>query len=296
MFQQLLKKNALLSLVHLFHSFQNTHRITILFSSLYQRLYIFRETRTTVSTTGIQKFTANTTICTNTFANHIYISTNQFTEVSDIIHKANPCSQHRISSIFYHLSTRNICKYQTIIIHHKRLIKTFHYPFSLFRFHTYHYTVRFHKIINGITFLQKFRIRSYIKLYLNITFIKFFLNGRFDFLCSTYRNCTFGYNKYILIHITTNSTGYLQHIFQISTTILIRRGTNRTEHNLYIIQTFLQICRKFQTTCCIITVYHIFQTRFINRNNTFFQILDLTFLHIHTSNIHSHLRETSTCN
>ena len=119
-------------LIHLFYGFQHTHRITILFRSLYQCLYIFRKTRTTISTTGIQKFTANTTIRTNTFANHIYISTNQFTEVSDIIHKANSCSQHRICRIFYHLGTWNISKYQSIVIHHKRLIKTLHYSLSLF--------------------------------------------------------------------------------------------------------------------------------------------------------------------
>ena len=46
--------------------------LAILFCSLYKRFYVFWETATTISTTRIKEFAANTAITTYTLTNHIH--------------------------------------------------------------------------------------------------------------------------------------------------------------------------------------------------------------------------------
>ena len=102
------------------------------------------------------------------------------------------------------------------------------------------FTVRAHKIIDSISFFQEFGIRGYIKLNTNTPFIQFLLDSGTYFLCSTYRNRTLCDYQYVLLHVSTNGTGNFEHITEISTSIFVRRRTNGTENNVYLIQAALQ--------------------------------------------------------
>ncbi len=89
-------------------------------------------------------------------------------------------------------------------------------------------------------------------------------------------------------------TGHLQHITQVSAAILVRRRTYRTEHHLHVIQHGGEIRCELQTSGIIILMDHILQARLVNRDDTLLQILDLLGHHIHTRNVHTHLRKTGT--
>jgi len=57
-----MKQHVLLPLIHLLDRSQDIHRIAILFRRLDQRLYVFREARTTIATAWIQELTPDTAV------------------------------------------------------------------------------------------------------------------------------------------------------------------------------------------------------------------------------------------
>ena len=170
MFTKLIEHYCFLVLIDFFYSFQHMHIITILFSCFNQRLYIFWKTRATISTTRIKKLTTNTTIRSYSFTYHIYIRTYQLTQISNIIHKRDTGSKHRVSRIFYHFSWRNISKNHTKVVQQKRTIKPTHKFFCFFRLYSHHYTIWAHKIFDSCALFQKFRVACYIKRNLYSTF------------------------------------------------------------------------------------------------------------------------------
>ncbi len=71
----------------------------------------------------------------------------------------------------------------------KRMVKVPHLFKYLIIIRTDHYPVRFHKVFNGSSFFQKFRIRDYMKWYFKSPLVQFFLNGLLYFVSGSYRNC-----------------------------------------------------------------------------------------------------------
>src|SRR5574344_1341834 len=100
----------------------------------------------------------------------------------------------------------------------------------------------------------------------------------------------------MLFHVSSNGTSNVQYITEISTTIVIWWRTYSTEKHFDFVEAVRQIGCKMQTTSLLITVNHFFQTRFINRDNTFFQPFYLFCIDIHTENFGSHFSKASTCN
>ena len=236
---QFLEQNAFLILVHIFHRFQHLHGITILLGSLNQRLHIFRETRATITASRIQELTPDTTVGTYSVTYHIYISSHQFAQVGNIVHKADTGGQHGVCRIFSHLGRRNIHENNTEVNQHERFIELGHQFFSPFRLYAHYYTVRTHKVVDSITFFQKFRIRSHIEIYRLPSFLQFLSDDRFYFSCRTHRHRTLGHDQGIFLHISTNRLGNFKHITQIGTSVFIRRSAHCTEHNIHIVQTTL---------------------------------------------------------
>ena len=72
MLLQFLENHSLLIFINVFNRFEHLHLIAILFCSLYQRLNIFRETRTSIATTRIKEFAADTRVATDALAHHIH--------------------------------------------------------------------------------------------------------------------------------------------------------------------------------------------------------------------------------
>ena len=73
------------------------------------------------------------------------------------------------------------------------------------------------------------------KLNIDISFIQFFL-GRFThFFRCAYRYRTFCNDQHIVVHIPATIAGYRKHIFQIRTSVFIRRGSNCNKNDLTVL-------------------------------------------------------------
>ena len=257
-------------------------------------LYIFRETGTSVTASGIQEFIADTAIRPDSFAHHIYISSHFIAQIGNIVHKRDTRGKHRIGRIFRHLGRWNIHKINTEIIRQERPIKFSHYIFGPFTFYAHHHPVRRHKIFNSCAFFQKFRIRCHLKIHLLPAAIQFFPDNRLHLDCSPYGNRGFSNQNRIFLDVTSKSTGHVEHIPEIRTPVLIRRRTYSRENHLHLIEASRQISSEMQTTGFHIPFYQIVKPRFINRDFTLQQTLNLLLVDIHTGHINAHFRKTST--
>ena len=257
-------------------------------------LHIFRETGTSVTASGIQEFIADTAIRPDPFAHHIHISSHFIAQIGNIVHKRDTRGKHRIGRIFRHLGRWNIHKINTEIIRQEGTIKFSHYIPGPFTFHSDHHPVRRHKILNSRTFFQKFRIRGYLKIDLLPATSQFFPDNRLHLACSPYGNRGFSDQNRIFLDVTPKSTGHVEHIPKIRTAVLIRRRTYGRENHLHLIETSRQIGSEMQTTRFHIPFYQIVKPRFINRNFTLQQMLNLLLVDIHTGHINAHFRKTST--
>ena len=94
MLLQLLENHSLLIFVDVFDRFEHMHLIAILFRSLYQRLNIFRETRTSIATTRIKEFAADTRVATDALAHHIHVGTDKFAKIGNVVHKRDAGGKH----------------------------------------------------------------------------------------------------------------------------------------------------------------------------------------------------------
>ena len=173
-------------------------------------LYIFRETGTSVTASGIQEFIADTAIRPDSFAHHIYISSHFIAQIGNIVHKRDTRGKHRIGRIFRHLGRWNIHKINTEIIRQERPIKFSHYIFGPFTFYAHHHPVRRHKIFNSCAFFQKFRIRCHLKIHLLPAAIQFFPDNRLHLDCSPYGNRGFSNQNRIFLDVTSKSTGHVR--------------------------------------------------------------------------------------
>ena len=256
---------------------------------------IFRETGTAISASRIKELTSDTRIGSDSATHHIYVSSNQFTQIGNVIHKADSGRQHGIGSIFCHLGRRDIHKNHPEVIQQERTIQLTHQFPGFIRFHSHDNPVRSHKVIDGITFLQEFRVRSNIKRNLHSPG-GLFSPDHFLYLAGcSYRHRTFSYNKYITLHAGSNGSCYFQYVFQICTSVFIRRSSDCSKYNRHLVQTILQRGSECQAPGLYITLYHFLQSRFINRNNPFLQGFDLGSIGINTNNVCSCFSKTCTC-
>ena len=239
-----MEQKRFLFIIHFLYSLQDTHRVFILSSRINQGFHILWKTRTAISDTCIQETVTDTTIRSDPLAHHIHISTNNLTQIRDIIHKADAGSQHGIRSILGHLRRRHIHKNNTEIVQKERTVQTSHQLFCTLRLNTYDYTVRTHKITDRSSFFQEFRIGSNIKFNLYPTLIQLFLDSLAYFFSSTDRHCTFRYNQNVLFDIAADSTCHFKHILQVCTAIFVGRCTYGTEQDFYLIQALCQISCK----------------------------------------------------
>ena len=280
-------------LVHTFYCFNHLHVIAIINPRMNQCLYIFRETTATITAPCIKKLLTNTDICSNTFSHIIYISSHTFTQVGYVIHETDTCSKHGVSRIFCHFSRWNIHENNTEILNQERMIELSHHFFGLLTFNTNDHTVGTHEVFNSSSLFQKLRIRSHIKWNVYATFVKFFLDNSFHFFSSTYRNRTFSNQNGILINILTELTSYSQHIFQIGTTIFVRRSTYSGKYDLYITQNLSDISCEMQTVIGNITFNQIFKPWLIDWHLTIQKFVNLRPINIHAGNFVTHLCKTS---
>ena len=227
MLGKLTEKDVFLLFVDRLNRLQHLHVIAVLLRCLDKRFHILREATTTISTTRIEKFISDTTVRTDSLAHHIDIGTYQLTKIGNIVHTADAGCQHGIGCIFGHLGRGYIHENHTEIIEHHRLVELGHQLFGLFALHTHHHTVGLHKIINGIAFLEEFRIACYIERHLYTPFIQFCLNGSLYFLGGSYRHCTLSDHHNIMIDMLANGFCHFQHITQISTAVFVRRRSDR---------------------------------------------------------------------
>ena len=236
-FLQFLKEDALLALIHTLNSLKHFHGIAVLVGSLDQGLDVFGETAATIATACIQELTTDTGVGTNSRAYHINISPYPFAKVGNIVHERDTGGQHRVSGIFGHLSRGDVHENHTEIVNQEGLVQLGQHLLGMFALHTHHDTVGRHEVLDGITFLQELRIGGYVKLQvLQSTFGQLLFNGFAHLGSGTYGNGRLGDHYQIMVHVLTNGTSHLQHIFQVGRAILIRRSTYRREHNLHIVE------------------------------------------------------------
>ena len=87
-----------------------------------QRLHVLRETGTAITAPGIQEFLPDTGITTDTFLHGFHVSPDNLTQISDVIHKRNTGSQHRVCRVFSHFRRQYIHKIDRCIIQYKSMV------------------------------------------------------------------------------------------------------------------------------------------------------------------------------
>ena len=105
---QLIKNDILLFLVHRLDSLDHTHVIIVLYSRMQQRLHVFRETRASITATGVQEAAANTGIRSHALTDIIHVGSHTLAKVGDIVHETDTGSQHGIGGILGHLGGGDI--------------------------------------------------------------------------------------------------------------------------------------------------------------------------------------------
>ena len=111
-----MEQKRFLFIIYFLDCLEDTHRIIILLGCIDQCFHIFRKTWTAITDAGIQETVTDTIVGTDTFTYHIYIRTDNLTQVGNIVHKTDTGSQHGVRSIFGHLGRWHIHKNYTEIV------------------------------------------------------------------------------------------------------------------------------------------------------------------------------------
>src|SRR4029079_15748439 len=138
---------------------------------------VFREARTTITWTGMEKLTSNTFIHTNSTSNIVNIASDLFTEICDFVDKRDLGCQESIGCVLGKFSRFERSDYKRCLDQIKRPIQILHNGDRFFVATSNHYAVGTHEVVDSGTFTQKFGIRNNTELGANfLTFVNEFAN------------------------------------------------------------------------------------------------------------------------
>jgi hypothetical protein len=84
----------------------------------------------------------------------------------------------------------------------------------------------------------------------------------------------------------------IEHMLQVSGTIFIGRRTDSNKLDLAVRDTSYDVGRKFQSPSCAVAYYDVCQSRFMNRNTTAVQKINLPMVHIEAEHVIPEFRQT----
>ena len=180
-----------------------------------QRLYIFREAGTTVTTAGVDEMIANPGIGTNTTTDSFNVRAQSFGQVGDLIHEADLGSQHGIGGILGELRRPQIHEDHAVMAAIERVIdfpQQFRRPLAV---GTDNNAVGLHEIIDGSAFLEELGVGHNVKIKLQPTAVKLGPDRCPDLVTSTNRHRGLVHDHLVVVHEFTDGPGHSSNVLQI---------------------------------------------------------------------------------
>ena len=166
----------------------------------------------------------------------------------------------------------------------------------LLAIHSDYHPVGVHEILDGRTFLEKFGIRGYVERYVYATFLQFFPDGGFYFLCRADGYGAFGYQQGVAVDFLSERSRYVQHVMQVGAAVLVRRSSHGAENDFNFIENQGKVGREMETSLTDVFFDKFLESRLINRHDAVVELIDLFRVDIHTGHIRAHFGETGSCN
>ena len=289
---QFLEQDAFLPFIDPLHRLQHLHPAPVLLSAANQGLDVFRETGTAVSAARIEEFVPDAAVRPDSLAHHIDVRSHGLAQIGHVVDETDTRGQHGIRGVFGHLGRRNIHEHHPEIIQQQRFVKFRHQVSRPFGIGAHHHAVGSHEILDGIAFLEEFRIGSHVERHLYAALVLLFPDGRTDFGGRPHRNGRFRYHKNVTFHIPPDGAGHLQHVAQIRRSVFVGRRAHGRKNDFHFGKRFFQRRGEVQTSRFVVLLDQQFQIRLVNGNDPAAQPLDFRSVGIHAGNVYSQFRET----
>ncbi len=164
---------------------------------------------------------------------------------------------------------------------------------SLFAIGTDHYAIRAHKVFNGSTFFEEFRIGDYFEIQLAASLLQNFSDPGFHPVCGTHGNSRFVHDDLVIVHVFSNLAGCCQYMRKIRAAVFLGGSANGYEKDEGLFYCFFDVCAKTDPAFCYIAFYHAFQAGFEDGDFTPIEHIDLAAVVIHAYYVVSHIGKTS---
>ena len=240
----------------------------------------------------MQKLASNPPIKAHPLGHLVYICAHLVTDSGHLVDERYLGSQERIRSVLDHFCCGHIGDNKRCFDKIEGIVKVFEDSDSLFALGADYDPVGTHEVLYGRSFPQELRIRSHIK---RTGFCLVFLDDSLNHLPRAYRYCTLCHHHLIAVHGLTDGFGHLFHIFEVSASVLVRRGANSNKNHQSISNTLLDICGKGKSPLICILFYQLRKSWFVDRDFALIQHAGFGCIPAHTSNPKPKPGETGAC-
>ena len=166
-----------------------------------QGLNIFRETGTTVTTTGIDEVITNARIRANTTANVFDIRTQPFRQIGYFVHETDFGRQHGVGGVFGELRGADVHEDHAVVTAVERivnLVQQFHGAFTVSADND---AVRLHEVGNRGAFFQEFRVGNHIEFQLQASLVQPCPHSCLDLISGPDRDSGLVHHHLVVVHV-----------------------------------------------------------------------------------------------
>ncbi len=157
---------------------------------------------------------------------------------------------------------------------------------------THHYTIRFHKIVHGHAFAQKFGVRHYIEH----LFGQIFCHDGRHFFSGAHWNRAFIHNDFVVRDDSAQIFGHAHDVGKIGRTIVAGRSGECEENNAGFVHGLPKISGEVEATFFCIPLEKDIQTGFKNRDFASFEAFYFFVVVVNTNDVVARFVKTSSGN
>lgn len=293
---ELVEEDFFLPLVDRLHGLEHLQVVSRFLCRLHQRLHVFGETAAAVSATGIEELGADARIAADAAAHHVHVGAHQLAEVGDVVHEADAGGQHGVGGILDHLGRGDVGEDHPVVVEHERLVEPRHQLPCTVGLHAHHHPVGAHEIVHRVAFLQELGVGGHVEPDIgHAPLIEFLADALLHLLGGAHRHGAFGHHQRVAVDVSADGARHLQHILQVGAAVLVGGSSHGAEHHLHLVEHRAQVGGETEPSGLVVADHHLFQSRFINRDDALFQFLYLVRVDVDAMHFGAHFREAGSC-
>jgi hypothetical protein len=132
---------------------------------------------------------------------------------------------------------------------------------------------------------EKFGVRNDVEINLLFSFVQFFLDDRFDFVCSANGDGGFVDNDPVLAHVLADRFCDGENVLQVCRAVFVGRCADRDKLKKTVINTFGDVGRELESSGFAVAFQVVVQARFVDRHVSRVQAVDLVLVDIDADNV-----------